>query len=475
MRTPIYTALQNYRRRHNWRLHMPGHAGCARGLPSGLKSLAAWDFTELPGLDDWHAPWGIIQESEKLLAEACGAAGARWLVNGSSSGLMAALTGQFNEQSRVLLPRNAHRSVLSGLIWSGAWPVYAPVTLDHYGLQQQPTAAVWATVCAKYDDIDGLLLTSPDYYGIPAEVAAFKTLAATRGAVLIVDEAHGSHFSFSGLYPPSALDSGADIVVQGWHKNLPVFNQGGALLWNLPRRQAEKIQLTLSNLTTTSPSYPLLAALDWARAYMLSTEGQALMQRAWELAQHYRRKIQTLPGLYLYGSDREFGSTDPLKCFIILDKVQLTGYQAASILQQRFHIDIELAQEQGILAMFSLFHDQPAWEAFYQALSYLCRVYSAPASRHTSKLTPPLPQVAMTPRQAVQTPSCKCYYRQAVHKVSASMIIPYPPGIPCLIPGEVITEEIVDYLAEVQTQVRHIQGGTFFTDGYLEVIENDCS
>jgi len=458
---PIYDAMLSYAAENNLRLHMPGHAG-GRGLAEPFQTLANLDLTEVPGLDDLHAPAEAIARARELLAWAYGADESYFLVNGASSGIHA-LFMSLPEESVVVVPRNAHRSFFSGMVLSGARPFYLPVQIHpELGTGMAVTRNDLADILAAQERVDAVFVTSPSYYGTTCSIAELAALAHVYGSVFYVDEAHGGHFSFHPGYPRSALQNGADAAVNGLHKTLPVLNQGGALHIKREKLLVEQLAAAYSLLTTTSPSYPILASLDLARQLMME-QGYDLLEKSLQLAADYRKKINTIAGLHCYTEEEMktiagVDGLDPLKILISVRNLTISGYQTAALLRERYRIQVEAGDDNVILAMMSLFHHQHEWEEFYQAMGQIAALYRAGKQPDTTIKLPPVPRVHLSPRQAFYAGKRRMPLAQTVGLCAGEMVAAYPPGIPCLLPGEIITEEIYDYLCYLKSSPVRLQG-----------------
>lgn len=474
--TPIYSALKQYTDEEVLRLHMPGHAGVgqAEALPQPWQSLALFDVTEIPGLDDLHLPTGIIKEAERLLAEAYGAQDSYFLVNGATSGIHA-LFLSLPSHARVLIPRHAHRSFYGGLVLSGATPVYLPAEIDaETGLPLATSLAAVENLLAQ-QDIDAVFLTSPTFYGTTSNIAEIAAAAHRRNIPVYVDEAHGAHFYFHPRYPVPALAAGADAVINGMHKTLPVFNQGAALHLGHTCGSRDQVKKAFSLVTTTSPSYPLLACMDLARHFM-QQHGQELLETGLRLAPEYCRKIDQIPGLSCPGSrliKEGVTGVDPLKILVMTDQLKITGFEMGRILRQKHHIQVEIEGDHYILAMMSMFHQPSDWERFYRALETIAKEQQnhKANSKYMLPAVPPAPVVVMSPREAFQSSSRSIPLAKARNLVAAEMVAAYPPGIPALLPGELITNAIYDYLSYIRQVGIRVQGPLDHTLDTIAVLE----
>ena len=469
--TPIYTALAQYISENPLRLHMPGHAGIAEALPFTWGNLASFDITEIPGKDDLHLPTDVIDQARQLLAQAFGAQESFFLVNGATSGIQA-LFLTLPADAQVLIPRYAHRSFFAGMVLSGANPVYLPAEIDaETGLSLATSVESVERALQINDAVAAVFLTSPTYYGTASNIKGIASAAHRRGIPVYVDEAHGSHCGFHPDYPLPALQAGANAVVHGLHKTLPVFNQGGALHLGHNFGSGDQINRAYSLLTTTSPSYPLLASMDLAR-HLMQQEGLDHLEKARQLADEYSDRINQLPGLQCWGTRLPapgVAAIDPLKILVLTDAWNMTGFEIGRRLRQQHHIQVEIEADHHILAMMSMFHQRNDWERFYRALQTITK---EPGDRKANNsnikpVVPPAPVVIKSPREAFYSNNKRVRLTEARNRVSAEMVAVYPPGIPGLLPGEMITGEIWDYLNYVRQAGFRVQGPL---DNHLETI-----
>jgi lysine decarboxylase len=459
---------------NNLRLHMPGHIGGRGILVPELESLAGMDATEVTGLDDLHLAQGVIDESRQLLAKACGAQETFLLVNGATSGIHALLMS-LGDGEQVMIPRNAHRSFYGGMVLSGAMPVYIPCELEPVlGVALAVKGSSIENLLQQDNNVEAVFIASPSYYGTCCDVAEIAGIVRRRGKMLLVDEAHGAHFPFHPLYPNSALKEGADAVVNGLHKTWPVLTQGACLHLGKGFNNHKRLTAAYSLITTTSPSYPIMASIDLARDFM-EREGTSYLERALELSRKYKPFFNKIQGIRCYEDEllQGFGVTaiDPLKVLIGVHALSLTGYQAASILRTEYHIQVEMEDENLILAMFSLLHEDKDWERFYEALKDLALKYHSPVVKKGRVYQLPLPQVILGPRQAFFADTERVKLAECRGRISGEMVSAYPPGIPCLAPGELITDEVWDYIHYLKKSAARLHGPEQANLEYINVIK----
>lgn len=474
MPTPLGRKMQDYSQESILRLHMPGHIGKKEILPH-LSEAAPYDLTEIPGMDDLHLPQEAIKQAKEAIASSFGARESFMLVNGASSGIHALMLAAGSAGDKILLPRNIHRSFYGGLVTSGADPLYMPCINDSsLGMAVSLDTATVEDYLSRYTDVQAVFITSPSYFGTCLEINQMAILAHERDIPLMVDEAHGAHFPFHSAYPCSALEQGADAAVNGLHKTLPVVTPGAVLHMASSFPAPETLRAAWSLLTTTSPSYLLMASIEWGVAYM-EAHGQALLTQALELSREYQRKISQIPGLQCMGEEfmqeKTIQAVDPLKVVVAIREWSLSGQQLDALLRSRYGIQVEMAQNGFILAMFSFLHKREDWERFYRALEELSHSYYRAGKEKKLVEHPPLPRVIFNPRQAFFANKETIRLQEARGRIAGELVAAYPPGIPCVLPGEELDAGVINYLEYVQKSGVGIQGPA---DSTLQTIQVIC-
>jgi lysine decarboxylase len=290
----------------------------------------------------------------------------------------------------------------------------------------------------------------------------------------MVDEAHGAHYPFNKSYPAPALQAGADAVVNGLHKTLPVLNQGACMHIADTLINNKRISSAYSLLTTTSPSYPIMASMELARHFM-EKNGENLLEQARELSIEFRKKINQIKGIKCFGEELKSISGvqdfDHLKVLISVEGTELTGYKAAELLRQNYRIQVELAETNIILAMVSIFHKREDWERLYTSLKEIAERYSRYERQSVIVEIPPYPQVVMSPRQAFLAEKKRVLLEESVNMIAGEMIAAYPPGIPSVLPGELITSQVWEYLSYLKKIGVHLHGPQDESLEYIMVLE----
>lgn len=437
------------------RLLMPGHAGhgfwladdslrqaplvMALAEAAGLVAEPArlftgpvfvGDITDV--VDMLSEPQGPLAEAQRLAAQACGAAKACFLSGGSSVGIKALMLALAGEGERLVLGRNAHRSVLDGLVLNGATPCWIlPEWLSDWGVWGRLSPASLEVMLAQHPSAKAVVVTSPTYEGICSDIAALSAIAQAHGALLVVDEAHGALSSFapsgSGM-PASALSQGADLVVQSWHKTAGSLTGAAVLLASqraLEKLGAARLQQALNTLHTTSPFWPALASLDGVRAYWQANCGQAHLKNFLNAVQQLRRRLNNV-GVPVMPTN------DPTKLW--LHVASQSGRALAERLEKNHGLMYERAEDAGFLYMLQPGLLPAAFEALETGLRSISVKGSLEPLPHP--LADGLPRQVCTPRQAWQA-SLK--QSQASLNFATEPVVPYPPGIPTVVPGEALS------------------------------------
>lgn len=476
-KTPLLDAITEFIDTKPAYFRIPGHR-LERGMSKKWtdkvgKEIFAYDVTETPFTDDLHSPEGAILESEKLLQKLYHADKSFFLVNGTTCGNEAMILSAAFEGQEIMVARNAHKSAMMGLIISGAKPVYImPELLEDWGIQGGIRPETVRRAFEEHPHCKALFLVSPSYYGITSNLRALADICHEYGAMLLVDEAHGGHLYFHRELPEGALEQGADMCVQSMHKVTGALTQSSVMHIKSKLADYERVAANLHIVQSTSPNYLLMTSLDCAR-YELAIHGQEMMQQALELAENARRRIQAISGFQCMQAEvvgrAGIAGLDKTRLVISAKELGLTGFELEEMLFQRYAVNMELADYENVLAIVTYANTQEEIERLIQACESLSREYFVKKDETSVQLAfPPLPEQVLTPRQAYFSMSEEISWQQAVGRISAEMIAPYPPGIPIIYPGERITQEVWEYLEKFRRENRHIHGSR---DGKLEFIK----
>jgi len=474
--TPLLDALKANAARPHAPFYTPGHKQ-GKGISQPLadlfgKAVFRADLTELADLDNLFAPQGVIQEAQQLAAAAFGASQTWFLVNGSTCGIEAAILATCGTGDKIILPRNVHSSAIAGLIISGAIPIFLNPEYDPVlDIAHSITPNAVESALQQHPDAKAVFTVYPTYYGVCGDLSAIASITHQYNIPLLVDEAHGAHFAFHPELPTPALAAGADLTVQSIHKVLGAMTQASMLHVQGNRIDCDRISKALQLVQSTSPSYLLLASLDAARQQM-ALHGKMLMSRTLQLADEARTKISQIPGLSILqipayqeglGESPGFVALDETRLTVTVSGLGLTGFEADEILDEKFAVTAEFASVQHLTFIISLGNTTADIEQLVQGFTTLAKEYRRTNltlnnniwQNLVSKVSHPL---HFSPREAFFAVSETLPVAQTSDRICAEIICPYPPGIPVLMPGEVITKPVLDYLQQIQAMGGFISG-----------------
>ena len=442
---PIVDAMKRYSSDNPTPFHTPGHKH-GRGAHELLRELLTPEGLQvevslMDELDDLHAPHGCIRDAQKLAARLWHADETIFFVNGTTSAIQAMIFGTLKPNDLIFVPRNAHRSVISGLILSGALPIFLPVEFDaEFNLPLNVTVETVERAIKKFPQAKALLLVSPNYYGVAADVKKISELVHAAGMILLVDEAHGAHLQFSDELPLSAMDSGADLAAQSTHKILGSLTQTSML--HMRKNFSAQVKRAASLLQTTSPNQILLASLDVARLQM-EVDGRELIQAAVELSKNLRGRLKRI-GLKIF-TPKNF-SFDATKVTVNVSSLGLTGLAAEKILRHEMKIQCELSDAANVLFLLTFADDESTVAKLVDALKILSTRTQKKISLPPPILSREISSATLSPRETFYAPTTTVKLRDAVGKICAEEVTFYPPGIPLLMPGEKISAQVIELI-----------------------------
>ena len=439
-KTPLLDAIVDYTTNRPVYFKIPGHR-YEKGISPRWRQwtgdgIFRFDLTEAEGLDDLHEPEGVIREAQELAAEVFQAKKTYFLVNGTTCGNEAMVLASVKEGEKIMVARNAHKSVLMGLTLSGAVPVYLMP-------KQDPVTGLWGSLdpetveegFRQYPDCKAVFLVSPTYYGVCSNIRSIADICHRHGALLLVDEAHGGHLYFqkegtaTETLPRGAILQDADMCAQSMHK--------------------------------------VTGSLDAAR-YELALHGEEMLQRGLALAQMAREAMKKIPGITCVGEasrGKAIYDLDLVRLVISASDLGLSGYQLADRLYEKYKIGMELADDRYVVAVVTYANEESDMRQLVEALEDISRKMtgntSGDAANVETRLIPPIPPIPPmidTPRQAFFKEKKRIPWREAKGRIAAEALIPYPPGIPLVNPGELVTEEIWEYMEEYRKKGLHFHG-----------------
>lgn len=448
---PLIEAMLQYKSEDVYPLHTPGHKGgrgMQRLLRQELGGSVQMDVSLMSELDDIHEPETYIKEAQELAAQTYGSDACFWAVNGTSQAIHAMLLTALNPGEKLLLPRNAHRSVAGGLVLGGIEAVYLqPEYQAEFGIQMQVTVQQIETALAQDSKIKAVLLTSPNYYGVAADVREIADCCHAHNAVLLVDEAHGPHLGFSELLPSSALQCGADACAQSTHKILGAMTQCSMLHVQGARLDLQRATDVMSLLTTTSPNYLLMASLDAARA-QVQVYGKEMAAAAVQAAAKLLSLCAAYSGLrVMEAADCGGLQLDTTKVTVNFAAWGYTGVEVGELFREA-RVAVELVDAYNVLFLVTYADVTTDYD---EALARIAAVLNKMQAQKRAPLQ--LAAAAKVPQTQAVLPLRDVFYRakkavplaEAAGKICGEQVSFYPPGIPVLLPGELVTEEIIAY------------------------------
>lgn len=450
--TPLLTKLIRFIKPHYLGFHTPGHQrgkGLSRKFKKIQKNIFELDLTELPGLDNLKNPTGCIEDSQVLAAKAFGAYKTFFLVNGSTAGIQAALLALNNSFKKIIISRNAHISVWNGFILSGQIPIVAPIEIDKvWGIPLGIQASKLTSFLKDNSDLKALLLTHPTYQGVGCDFSLVYSQLKEKGCTTIVDEAHGSHLFFLKKTNLSAQKNQADIVIHSTHKTLGALTQASMLHVN-EKRWVKPIKEALDILQTTSPSYLLLSSLDSVQ-YEMNKRGHELVCESKEKALGLKEKIRSLQGYRLLEDEIPITwSIDPTKIVISAADLGLTGWELSRILKEKYHILVEQSDYYYVLLLITIGHVQKDLERLFKALKDLKkyrRKKTLSVLKDINTLYEKPVKLFLSPRQVFMGSKKEVLIEEIVGRIAAGSLTIYPPGIPFLLPGQMIEPEHIEFI-----------------------------
>lgn len=450
-KAPIYEALEHFRTMRVVPFDVPGHK---RG--KGNPELAAFlgercvsmDVNSMKPLDNLCHPVSVIREAEKLAAEAFGAANAYLMVGGTTSSVQSMVLTACKKGDKIILPRNVHRSVINALVLNGAVPVYVNPQLDtRLGISLGMRLSEVKRAIDNNPDAVAVLVNNPTYYGICSDLRGIVGLAHEKGMLVLVDEAHGTHFYFGEDMPVSAMAAGADMAAVSMHKSGGSLTQSSILLTG-PNVNPGYTRQIINLTQTTSGSYLLMSSLDISRRN-LALRGAEVFRRVSALAGYARDEINSIGGYYAYSKELANGDSiydfDDTKLSVHTLDIGLAGIEVYDILRDEYDIQIEFGDLGNILAYISIGDRLRDVERLVGALSEIRRRYQrSRAGLMNQEYIDP--QVVKSPQEAFYAEKESLPLNETPGRVCCEFVMAYPPGIPVVAPGERITQKIIDYI-----------------------------
>jgi len=450
MNTPIFNALKRYVDTNPVSFYMPGHKH-GRGLPQEfIDYIPKIDVTEIPGTDNLHFPEGIIKESQDLAAQLFGADQTYFLINGSSCGIHAVILTLCNHGDKLIVSRNCHKSIVAGLTLAGAMPVFVSSEYnEEFGIVAHATPEAIDQAFKEHPDAKGVIITSPNFYGVCSDIKGIAKVCHRHGKPLIVDEAHGPHLKFHESLPESAMEGGADVCIQSAHKTLLALTQASMMHVRSDLIDINTLKHILVMIQSTSPSYILLASLDIARE-IVAEKGEELLGNLVDNLNLFKMKMQVLPRFSIVDQNCDVFDFDPTRLVIHCRRLGLSGFDLDRELRNRFNIQPELCDLFNVVFITTMDNIAEEFDVLFTALVII---------HEENKDRDELPLVNMknndipvqkyAPSEAFSMKSVRVPVSEAEGRIATTLVVPYPPGIPVLCPGEVVSKEAIHYIERI--------------------------
>lgn len=437
-----------------------------------IENISKIDTTEIPGTDNLHAPKGIIKQAQERAAQFYGADESFFLVNGSTGGIYSMIMAATKPGDKIIVQRDCHKSVINAMILGGLIPIYIKPEVDtNSQLSLGVTPKSMEDALIGHPDATAVIITYPNYYGICGNIEEIVNIVHKHNKIFLVDEAHGAHLRLSEKLPISALDAGADIVVQSTHKTLTSFTQSSMLHIKGNRVNRDKLKFMLSLTQSTSPSYILMASLDMAIEIAIK-EGKFLMDKLLGHIHSFKENLEGYKDINILSEDKlqthEKINIDPTKLVINMKSLGISGTNIEEILRKKYNIQVEMSDAFNILSVTSIGNEKNDFDRLAKALK---SIHDDKHIAHKKIEVPQysfrIPDMKIIPRDALYREKTSKPFDKSSGLISGEYIIPYPPGIPLICPGEVITDEIIEYVKMLKSMEINIVG---LSDEKLDMI-----
>lgn len=450
--------------------HVPGHKNGRiydkLGYSEFVQSLYKMDTTEIFETDNLHSPEGIIKASQERASEVFKSEKSFYLVNGSTCGIEAAILSCCKPKSKILINRDCHQSAINACILGDINPVYisGQICKETNMIKGLNVEDVIYQI-DNNEDINVIMLTYPSYYGTTFDLEKICEYAHSKDMIVIVDEAHGAHLNLNKNLPKTALEQGADIVIQSLHKTLPSFTQSSILHIQGDRVNEENLKRFLKILQSSSPSYMLMATLELA-IDIYEKHGYKLMDNLKNNIDKFEEKLKEVKGMNMFKGE------DFTKIFISSKNLSIKGYELEELLRYKYNIQVELSNYYGVLLICTIGNEKEDFDKMFLALQDIAKNYKEKEILKDIEYPVTIPKKHCSPREAFYSDKKVIDIEESIGHISGEYIIPYPPGISLISPGEEITKEVIDYVLFCKKYGMNVNGLKDEKLKTIEIIEN---
>lgn len=473
----LYDSLEQLAEGNIYPFHMPGHK---RNMPEHkLEAAYRIDITEITGFDNLHCPNGLIKQAQHKAAQLWGSKESFFLVNGSTAGILAAISAAIPKRSEIILARNCHKAAYHGVMLRELKTHYLyPKLIDEGFLYGSVSGKQVQALYEKYPETKGVFLTSPNYDGVVSPIEEISQVVHKHGGILIVDEAHGAHLGFSKEFPESAVTKGADLVIQSLHKTLPSFTQTAILHLCSDQVDRNKIQNYLGIYQTSSPSYLFMSTMEQC-VEMVKKEKDKLFSNLSQNVEEFLRDVEGLTHLKVLNEEfakaRGIYRFDKSKLIISTYDTNISGKELADMLLSKYHLEMEMACEHYVLALTAICDKKEGFKRLALALLEIDKELKSSSDKNALKgldiFWSREESIPMSISQAEEAEKETICFNQSENRISGEFLYLYPPGVPLIVPGEYITKEMIMQIASYKKQGLSIQGIKDNTTTCIEVIK----
>lgn len=468
----LYEALKKYSESDYYPFHMPGH----KRRMGRFCNPYELDITEIEGFDNLHHAEGILKEIEEKLAAFYQAEESKMLINGSTCGILAAISSCVERNGRLLVARNCHKAVFHGMLLTGCKASYLyPAYVSEYGIAGGILPETVRQSLETYKDIQAVLITSPTYDGVVSDVKAIAEITHAYGVPLIVDEAHGAHFCCDKRFPISALQCGADIVINSLHKTLPSFTQTAVLHMQGHLVDRDRLKKYLAIYQTSSPSYLLMASAENC-VDLVRKEGTERYDRLHGCLNTFLKEMQQCHHIKcadknMIGKNGVY-DFDASKLILSVKGTSLTGAKLYDRLLKTYHLQMEMAAQDYVIGITTLADEEEGFSRLSHALLEIDReIVEQKNDIRTAVLTEP--EQVFTLAEADNAKKTRIPFKESVGRICGEMVFVYPPGIPLLVPGERISRIALDQILYKKESGLKVEGTSDISTETLFVIEDN--
>ena len=472
----LYDRLLQYQSSEMYPFHMPGH----KRRKDDFANPFLIDITEIEGFDNLHHAEGILKDAQDRAAALYHSEETYFLVNGSTCGILAAVSACMTRGGKILMARNCHKAAYHAAYLRGLDIEYLyPEKEDIFGINGGIHEDIVEKALEEFQDIQAVMITSPTYDGVVSNVEKIAQIVHRKGIPLIVDEAHGAHFGFHEYFPKSSVEMGADLVIHSLHKTLPSLTQTALLHVNGNRVDRECLRRFLDIYQTSSPSYVFMAGMD-SCVCLLEKRGGELFESLRRNLEVFYKQTESLGCIYLanHGLMGKSGihDFDRSKLVISARNAGFTGNQLANLLRNRYHLELEMAGGSYGLALTSISDTEEGFLRLSEALEEIDACLENKIEKNTEKSTLTIEDIVIKNEvwcrihEALESPGESVLLEKAEGKICREFVYLYPPGIPMLVPGEIISREVLGKIRRLVREGYSVQGMADYSAEHIQVM-----